>query len=76
MDGSLEVHHCYYRYGRLPWQYPDGALLALCPHCHKSRTKAELRFRMFMTQLKTESLDQMRRDYSPATDQPEHLADG
>ena len=29
--GYLEVHHCYYRYGRYPWQYPDGALLAALP---------------------------------------------
>ena len=34
-DGRLEVHHCYYRFGRFPWQYPDASLLALCRDCHK-----------------------------------------
>lgn len=57
---SLEVHHCYYRYGRLPWQYPDGSLLALCRNCHNLRGKTELRFRMFMTNLKVDDLEQIR----------------
>jgi hypothetical protein len=60
---ALEVHHCYYRFGRLPWQYPDGALLAVCRDCHARRGKAELRFRMFMTRLKIGTLDQIREDY-------------
>jgi hypothetical protein len=60
---SLEVHHCYYRHGRLPWQYPDGALLALCPGCESLRGKAELRFRMFQTPLSVRTLEQMRNDY-------------
>jgi hypothetical protein len=63
-DGKrLEVHHCYYRYGRLPWQYPDGALLALCNDCHDRRGKAELRFRMFMTRLKLGTLEEMRKHF-------------
>jgi hypothetical protein len=60
---SLEVHHCYYRNGRMPWQYPDGALLALCPNCHTKRGKTELRFRMFMTHLKINTLEQIRKEY-------------
>ncbi|HEX5399749.1 MAG TPA: hypothetical protein VFY06_11960 [Verrucomicrobiae bacterium] len=60
---SLEVHHCYYRHGRLPWQYPDGALLALCQGCQSLRGRAELRFRMFRTPLSVRALEQMRRDY-------------
>jgi hypothetical protein len=64
IEGPLEVHHCYYRYGRLPWQYPDGALLSLCRGCHDSRSKDELRFRMFMTRLKVGALKQIRQDYS------------
>ncbi len=63
----LDVHHCYYRYGRLPWQYPDAALLSLCRGCHEKRGKAELRFRMFMTRLKVGILEQMRRDYRQHT---------
>jgi hypothetical protein len=58
-----QVHHCYYRYGRYPWQYPDGALLSLCKDCHPLREKTEMRLRMFLTRLKIESLEQMRRDY-------------
>jgi hypothetical protein len=60
---SLDIHHCYYRFGRLPWQYPDGALLALCRDCHRKRGKTELRFRMFMTRLKIGTLEQIRKDY-------------
>jgi 5-methylcytosine-specific restriction endonuclease McrA len=59
---ALDVHHCYYRYGRLPWQYPDGALLSLCRDCHARRGKSELRFRMFMTRLRTDALEQIRTD--------------
>jgi hypothetical protein len=64
---SFDVHHCYYRFGRLPWQYPDGALLALCRSCHDKRGKTELRFRMFMTHLKIGSLEQIRKDYRDHT---------
>lgn len=60
---SLDVHHCYYRQGRLPWQYPDGALLALCPGCQALRGRAELRFRMFRTPLSVRTLEQVRKDY-------------
>lgn len=64
---AFEVHHCYYRFGRLPWQYPDGALLALCRDCHPRRGEAELRFRMFMTHLKVGALEQIRKDYREHT---------
>lgn len=64
---SLDVHHCYYRFGRLPWQYPDGALLALCRGCHAKRGKAELRFRMFMTRVKVGTLEQIRKKYRDHT---------
>jgi hypothetical protein len=56
----LEVHHCYYRYGRLPWQYPDGALLHLCTTCHKERAKAELRFRGFLPQIRSSEIKVLR----------------
>lgn len=57
---SLDVHHCYYRYGRQPWQYPDGALLALCKTCHARRQEAELRFRIFGPTLLTKEIDLLR----------------
>jgi hypothetical protein len=53
---NLEVHHCYYRYGREVWQYPDKALLALCRKCHELRGKVELDFRLFAQSLRTEEL--------------------
>jgi hypothetical protein len=64
---TLDVHHCYYRFGRLPWQYPDGALLALCRACHAKRSKAELRFRTFMTRVKVGTLEQIRKSARAAT---------
>ena len=55
-EERLEVHHCYYRYGRQPWQYPDGAFLALCRKCHERRQDAEQRFRLFAPTLRTDEL--------------------
>jgi len=52
----LEVHHCYYRFGRYPWQYPDASLLALCRKCHKSRAKLEWEWRGFMPKLNISEL--------------------
>ncbi len=56
----LDVHHCYYRYGRYPWQYPDAALLALCRKCHEFRTEIELEWRGFMPRLKTSELQNLK----------------
>lgn len=33
----LAVHHLYYVYSKLPWEYPNEALITLCNHCHKRR---------------------------------------
>ena len=33
----LSVHHRYYITGRMPWEYPDWALITLCESCHKDR---------------------------------------
>jgi len=35
-DGVLDVHHCRYIDGRLPWDYTDSALVTLCRQCHQS----------------------------------------
>ena len=32
---QLNVHHGYYRPGRMPWDYPDSALHVLCRSCHE-----------------------------------------
>ena len=31
---NLHVHHKYYVSNRLPWEYPDTALITLCNICH------------------------------------------
>ena len=31
----LQVHHRYYISKRLPWHYPDFALITLCDTCHE-----------------------------------------
>jgi 5-methylcytosine-specific restriction endonuclease McrA len=33
--GLLNVHHTYYYPGKLPWEYPDKALITLCDLCHQ-----------------------------------------
>ena len=58
---GLEVHHCYYRYGREPWQYPDTALLALCRDCHKDRAETEMDFRLFQQSLRTGEIRSVQR---------------
>jgi hypothetical protein len=54
--GQVEVHHCYNRSGRHPWQYPDAAVLALCKQCHTQRIRAETNFLLFQQSLRTEEL--------------------
>ena len=34
-EKSLEVHHCYYKYGLEPWQYPIDSLKCFCSNCHE-----------------------------------------
>lgn len=58
---SLEIHHCYYRFGRYPWQYPDGALLSLCRTCHKKRQKQEVKWRIFQPCLSVDELSKLER---------------
>lgn len=33
-EETLHVHHSYYERRKLPWEYPDGSLIALCATCH------------------------------------------
>lgn len=35
-ESTLNIHHHYYEKKKMPWDYPDGALITLCEHCHKS----------------------------------------
>lgn len=32
----LEVHHVAYKFGELPWDYPDYYFLTLCHICHET----------------------------------------
>lgn len=32
---TLNVHHCYYEFGKNPWEYEIASLLTLCEECHK-----------------------------------------
>ena len=41
LNSALEAHHCWYRYGFEPWQYPLDAFRALCKGCHQNRAKIE-----------------------------------
>lgn len=56
----IEVHHCYYRYGRYPWQYPDQTLVGLCQECHEERHKIEFKWRIFQPQLKNKEISNLQ----------------
>lgn len=34
---TLNVHHCYYKKGFEPWEYPDECYKTLCENCHNNR---------------------------------------
>lgn len=34
-ERTLNVHHCYYTKGAMPWDYPGEALRTLCEPCHE-----------------------------------------
>lgn len=38
-ESTLNVHHCYYAYGKKPWEYPESSLLTLCESCHEKETE-------------------------------------
>lgn len=54
---KLEVHHCYYKYGLEPWQYPIDSLRCLCSGCHEKRGKVEMVLRARMADLNTKELE-------------------
>lgn len=41
-NGTLHVHHKYYKLGLKPWEYPDEALISLCWQCHMKLHEFEL----------------------------------
>ena len=36
---GLHIHHKYYQKEKLPWQYPNDALITLCWECHENLHK-------------------------------------
>ena len=56
---NLEIHHCYYRYGLEPWQYPFDSLRCLCSTCHKKRGALEMEFRAKLAEITTSDLEAM-----------------
>ncbi len=57
---NLEAHHCWYRYGFEPWQYPLDALRALCRDCHVRRAPVEHAARTLMARFSTNEVDRIR----------------
>jgi len=41
-EKTLNVHHCYYIYGKKPWEYSDDSLITLCEPCHEVAPPAPL----------------------------------
>lgn len=58
---ALEVHHCYYQFGREPWEYPLDALRCLCRSCHERRGKLETVLRAKFADLSYDELDVFRK---------------
>ena len=38
-ETTLHVHHCYYEWGKDPWDYDDDSLVTLCSECHQYETE-------------------------------------
>lgn len=55
-NNNLEIHHCYYKYGLEPWQYPIDSLRCLCSDCHKLRGMVEMELRARMADLDSQEL--------------------
>lgn len=36
-EKTLNVHHAYYKKGKMPWEYPSESLSTLCEDCHEER---------------------------------------
>lgn len=56
----LDAHHCWYRRGFEPWQYPLDALRCLCRPCHKVRPKPEHDWRCLGSRLTSDELVRIR----------------
>lgn len=59
-DRRLDVHHCWYKYGLEPWQYPFDALRSVCRECHRAREAEEHDFRCLNAQFARDELRTIR----------------
>jgi len=46
---TLHVHHCFYRQGFEPWDYPDESLVTLCANCHEVETLRSLASKIILS---------------------------
>jgi 5-methylcytosine-specific restriction endonuclease McrA len=40
-DTELQVHHCAYISGKMPWEYDSSLLMCVCDRCHVARQSKE-----------------------------------
>jgi len=64
---NLEVHHCFYQYGREPWEYPFDSLRCLCSTCHKRRGNKEIVLRAKLAEIDFNGLEALEHIISNAT---------
>jgi len=57
---NLEVHHCFYQYGREPWEYSFDSLRCLCRKCHIERGEIEKVLRAKFAELKLKHLKSIK----------------
>ena len=48
---QLEVHHTYYDFGLMAWEYEDEYLLTLCNLCHKRETYEVYHLKQMITDM-------------------------
>lgn len=58
---NLEVHHCYYQYGKEPWEYPLDTLRCLCRDCHEKRGRLETVLRAKFADLRFNELEVLKK---------------
>ncbi len=60
VDQPLEAHHCWYRFGLEPWQYPFDALRCLCRRCHRKCAAVDHGFRSLSAEFTGDELTRIR----------------
>ena len=57
---TLSVHHCFYEYGKEPWEYSDWTLRTLCDGCHQEAEYLREWFKKFPPTLSMSVQDRLR----------------